>query len=498
MEINLYSTNKRENSTYIPSGTGITREVVLKDKTSMLNPTFLLNWNNNNPTIYNYCYCNHFARYYFIRDWVFDGRMWEAVCESDVMSSFKIPILASELYVLRSASEFDPKIIETMYPAKTEPKFANGSDGDLGFVPPWNPTYGSYVLGSLTRDTSTVSPTGITYYVLDANLVNQARNRLYPDLTSVLDNQDELADIPGLLLQNPSQFIASLMWFPFEPSVALIGTSGNPASLVLGYYRLIDGLINLKICNSLNYERSTTISFYRPSTTRGDWQKLTPFCEYYINVPYFGLFTIPSEIAAYHDIRVDINVSIPTGLATLKVYQYATTQDPSNSPKPFIVTHNQIGQPFQLTGIAENWGGMIQGNLDMLSGIVGSATGGGIVAGLKGNESSTLSGNQMGSILQFANGAIKSACAVFEKTAVSNGTAGGTTESSYYITSYTKYYDPTEDDNANFGKPLCKKKRIGDLSGFCQVLNGEDINCRATPTEKQKITSIMNGGFYIE
>lgn len=496
MQINLFRYNKRVNSTAIMSGSGYPFEVVLKDNTSMENPEFVLNWGNSNPTIYNYCYCQAFSRYYFIRDWVFDGRMWIAVCECDVMGSFRTPILNSRLYVLRSASEYDPKILDTLYAAKTEPKFANGTDGDLGFEPPWSPAAGSFIIGTISRDTNIVSPTGITYYCLKPDIINQMRNRLYPDLTTYLDNQTELPDIAGIVLQNPSQFICSLMWLPFEPSVDIWGDSENPAELVLGYYRLLQ-VENLKVCNSLNYERAVRISFYHPDISRGEWQKLTPFCEYYINVPYFGLFTIPSEIAAYHDIEVDINISIATGAGTLKLKQFPTSSDPSFTPKPFLVTHAQIGQPFQLTGIAENWGGMMQGNLDMLSGIVGAATGGGIVAGLKGNEASTLSGNPISSILQFTNGAIKSACAVFEKTAVSMGTAGGTTESSYFVTSYTKFYEPTEEDNVNFGRPLCKRKLIGDLSGFCQVLDGRDVDCFATPEEKARIAQYLEGGFYI-
>jgi hypothetical protein len=468
------------------SGTGYPFEVVLKENTSMENPEFVLNFNNNNPTIYNYCYCQAFSRYYFIRDWVFTGRMWTAICECDVMGSFRTPILNSRLYVLRSASDYDPKIIDTMYVAKTEPKFANGTDADLGFVPPDNPAAGSFIVGTITRDTNIVSTTGVTYYCLKPDIINQMRNRLYPDLTTYLDNNTELPDIPGLILQNPSQYICSLMWYPFEPSVTVYGTPDSPAELVLGYYRLLNNVVNLKICNSLNYQRSARISFYHPDTSRGEWQKITPFCEYYINVPYFGLFTIPSEIAAYHDIEVDINVSIVTGAATLKLRQFATSSDPSGTIKPFLVTHGQIGQPFQLTGIAENWGGMIQGNLDMLSGLANVATG-----------SSYSGSGPVGGLLQFASGAVKSACAVFEKTAMSMGTAGGTSETSWYITSYTKFYDPVEDDNVNFGKPLCKRQLLSDLSGFCQVADGKDVDCFATPAEKAKIAQYLEGGFYI-
>lgn len=469
MQINLFRFNKRANSTAIMNGTGYPFEVVLKDNTSMIRPEFVLNWNNSNPTLYNYCYCSAFSRYYFIRDWVFDGRMWIAVCESDVMGSFRTPIFNSHLYVLRSASEYDTKIIDTKYPAKGESKRIYSGGVDLGFNSPDEPNNGYYILGVMTRASGVVAPTGITYYVLKAFDLNQIINGLYPDLTTSLTSLDTILDVPAIMISNPSQFIASLLWLPFAPDTT---TSNN---CVLGFFEVATGSIGIatKLCKTFNFN----ITPPRPSSSRGDWQMLEPFCKYYLYVPYFGNIEIPSTICAYHDLSVSITVSIATGRAQLKVRAVDFTTSPI---KPIIVRSAQIGQPMQLAGVADNWNGI--------------ATGIGSVASGVGNM---LMGNDIEGALQFTTGSIQTAFASCTKVGESTGCAGGSTETDPYAGMWCEYYEPTEDDNVNFGKPLCKRKLIKDLSGFCQVLDGKDVDCFATPEEKEKIAQYLEGGFYI-
>ena len=470
MTVNFYGINKRENSTRIPTGTGISREVVLKSETSMLNPVFELNWNNNNPVIYNYCYCQEFARYYYIRDWVYTGRMWNAVCECDEMASFKTSILNARLYVLRSASEYDSQIIDTKYIAKTELKRRVSIPVDLGFAGA-SIINGAFVLGTVTRQSNVLAPTGATYYTLSAGGLNIIQNTLYPDLSSVLDNQSKLDDVPAIMLANPSQYIMSLMWFPFVP------TSIPVTNIYLGYFEVAN---NAGILNSLVHHITFTLIPIRPNSDRGDWQKLEPYCRYYVFVPYFGVFKLPSEIAAYRNFTGDITISLVTGKATLKIYPEVIVPD-ELSIAPIIESSAQIGQPFPLTGVRENWEKMLGGAFNMVSGVANAAF-----------------GNYANGGMQFLGGAIESAIGIATPTAQSFGNAGGTTEIFTHACCITEYFEPTEDDNTNFGKPLCKVKRIGDLSGFCQVADGYDIDTRATPAEKNIIANIMQRGFYIE
>lgn len=469
MVINLFRFNKRPNSTAIMSGSGYPFEVVLKENTSMQNPEFVLNWNNNNPTLYNYCYCQAFSRYYFIRDWVYDGRMWIAVCECDVMGSFRTPIHNSRLYVLRSASEYDPKIIDTKYLAKSESKRIYSGGVDLGFCSPDSPNNGYYILGVMTRASGIVAQTGITYYVLKAFDLNQVINGLYPDLTTSLTSLDNILDVPAIMISNPSQFIASLMWLPFTPDTA---TTHN---CVLGFFEVATGDIGIatKLCKTFRFN----ITPPRPTTNRGDWQMLEPFCRYYLFVPYFGNIEIPSSVCAYHDLMVEITVSISTGRAQLKVRAYDFTTSPL---KPIVVRSAQIGQTMQLAGVADNWNGIASGFSRVENGMA-----------------NILGGKEIQGAIQFTEGSLLTAFAACTKVGESTGCAGGSTEIDPYAGMWCEYYEPIEDDNVNFGKPLCKQKLIGDLSGFCQVLDGHDVDCFATPEEKAKIAQYLERGFYV-
>ena len=473
MEIHLYATVKRKNSLKIPTGTGVTKQVVLKDNTSLVSPSFALNYNNSNPTQYNYLYCADFLRWYYIKDWEFDGRLWIAHCQSDPLASFREQIKSSTYYVLRSASTSNSKIIDTKYPATAEHKILLSSQADLHYNSPFNPDAGRFILGSMTRGANANSPSGITYYILDSAALKTVRENLYPDLTSSLTSLDDVGTIPAIALCNPTQYIASLMWFPFTPSCTIY----TGLDICLGFFRVWHG-DGVGIANTLSHENNFVLTPARPSTSRGDWQKLPPFCKYYMQLPYFGLVDIPGEIAAYRDIYATITTSIVTGKATLKL---RTLADNGELSPIFATRCAQIGQSFQLTGISENWQGLATGAGQALAGAANLAL-----------------GNVGTGSLQLLNGAIDTACAFMSKNADSTGTMGGTTETMFTARIVTEYFEPCEEDNTHFGRPLCEQRTLSGLSGFCQVADGSEAQTRATPVEKAEIKSYLEGGFYIE
>lgn len=260
------------------------------------------------------------------------------------------------------------------------------------------------------------------------------------------------------------------MWIPFAPDTATAN------KCVLGFFEVATGSIGVatKLCKTFNFN----ITPPRPSASRGDWQMIEPFCRYYLYVPYFGNIEIPSTVCAYHDLAVDITVSIATGRAQMKVFAVDYTTSPL---KPIIARSAQIGQPMQLAGVADNWNGIATGFGNVASGI--------------GNM---LTGNAVEGALQFAGGSMQTAFATCTKVGESTGCAGGSTEIDTYAGMWCEYYEPTEEDNTHFGKPLCEQHTLSGLSGFCQVADGDCAQTRATPAEKAEIKSYLEGGFYIE
>lgn len=464
MTVTFYSFSKRKNSTKIPTQSGNTLNVVLKDNCSVLNPSFEINWNNSNPSVYNYCYVSMWGRYYYITDWTYDGRNWITSCESDSMASFRGDIHNSSLYVLRSQSDYDLDVADNSYPATTNLTRAVSTPINIGFGGT-DLGAGRFIMGAISRDTNIISPTGVTYYVMSAASFNLFRNAIFIDLTSEMTTA--LKDVPAMMLCNPVSFITSIQWVPFVPSTT------HADDLVLGYW-IAPNLVGIDVASSLTWESTFDIVPPRPTADRGVWMKLPPFCRYYVYIPYFGIIELPAEIAATTNFTGVITVSIVTGRASLKII-------PNNATGycPCITHSAQVGQGMDLAGMSTD--------LEKFAG--------GIAKTLVGGAESIA--GKIDGFLDFARGGIETAFSLSSPKSQYMGMAGGTTETWTNAFCVTEYYEPTDEDIAHRGRPLCRRKQLGTLSGFCQVADG-NINTEATPAEKQEIKSYLEGGFYIE
>lgn len=465
MQVTFYSLSKRKNSTKRPTASGNTQTVVLKDNCSILSPSLEINWGNNDPSAYNYCYIPMWGRYYYITDWTFDGRNWIMSTVSDAMASFRGDIHNSTLYVLRSQSDYDLNVADNSYPATTDLTRAVSAPISIGFGGS-DLGSGRFIMGAVSRDTNIISPTGVTYYVMSAASFNLFRNAIFIDLTSEMTTA--LKDVPAMMLCNPVSFITSIQWVPFVPSTV------HADDLVLGYW-IAPNLIGIDVASSLTWESTFDIVPPRPAADRGTWQKLPPFCRYYVYIPYFGIIELPAEIAAFHDFYGVITVSITTGRASLKIVPKIL-----NQPVSPCITHSaQVGQGMDLAGMSTD--------LEKFAGGVAKTFVGGAEA---------LAGKVEG-FLDFAKGGIETAFSLSSPKSQYMGMAGGTTETWTNAHCVTEYYAPTDEDIAHRGRPLCRKKQLGTLSGFCQVSDG-NINTEATPAEKQEIKAYLEGGFYLE
>lgn len=464
MNVTFYSFSKRKNSTKIPTAGGTTLAVLLKDNCSVLSPSFEINWNNSNPSVYNYCYVAMWGRYYYITDWTFDGRNWITSCESDGMASFRGDIHNSTLYVLRSQSDYDLDVADNSYPATTDLTRAVSTPINIGFGGS-DLGSGRFIMGAISRDTNIISPTGVTYYVMNAASFNLFRNAIFIDLTNEMTTA--LKDVPAMMLCNPVSYITSIQWVPFVPSTT------HADDLVLGYW-IAPNLVGIDVASSLTWEFTFDIVPPRPTADRGTWMKLPPFCRYYVYIPYFGIIELPAEIAATTNFTGVITVSIATGRASLKIIPNSAT-----GYCPCITHSAQVGQGMDLAGMSTD--------LEKFAGGVASTFAGGAEA---------IAGKIDG-FLDFARGGIETAFALSSPKSQYMGTAGGTTETWTNAFCVTEYYTPTDEDIAHRGRPLCRRKQLGTLSGFCQVSDG-NINTEATPSEKQEIKTYLEGGFYLE
>lgn len=479
MTIVLYRTNKRENSLLIPSGTGVSKTVVLKEKTSLTSPVFVLNYMNVNPTQFNYCYCSEFLRYYFIRDWVFDGRMWEAHCEVDVLASFKEQIKSSSYYVLRSTSNWDLKIVDTKYPAKAEMRSII-----YALQTGWE-TYslvdGYYVVGVIGWNGS-LATSGVAYYSLKANKLSELRNFIFRATPIDDDNNtlswDDLSVVQwvkGTITTNMNmfQYISSIMWFPISPPVS------GASSIHISYWNTgIVGDLVLDAQKRMTYE--ITIPKHPLANSRGQWLNCKPFSYYTLYAgPFGGIDIDPMLIKDATVLKGDVTCDMVTGVGGLQLWV-------TNANNEQII----IGQYTAQIGVSQ----ISAGARPISSGFTAAVNSGLKIA--SGVES-IREGNSSNGISQIHSGLI-SATEAFTPQAHSSGQAAtGALFSPTWILELD-YFEPTEEDTANFGRPLCAQRSLSGLSGYCQVADGLDAKTSATPIEKEKIKRHLEGGFYIE
>jgi len=113
--VHFYSFAKKVNSTARPTGTPVSYNFVLKGPNSILSPVIQLALPITQAPNWNYCYIPIYDRYYFVSDWDWsENRLWYASCQVDVLATYKTVIGNKQYYVLRSATEYNPDLIDTL------------------------------------------------------------------------------------------------------------------------------------------------------------------------------------------------------------------------------------------------------------------------------------------------------------------------------------------------------------------------------------------------
>ena len=489
MVIHLYATVKRINSTQQPTGSGVTKQIVLKDSTSLLNPTFILNYDNFNPTQYNYCYAPDFLRYYYIKDWVFTGRLWECQCEVDPLASFKSQILGGSYYVLRSQSNSDPRIIDTQYVAKSGLHYLESA---VNINLPSNMIGGGTFCVGISGYPTTggvQAGCGVKYFLCDSLQISNVVQKIFTGLPSDWDdlNGKNLLEVGIKAIISPIQYITSCTWLPFSSN------SSNYETVYFGYWNTG---VSAPLMDNHIVTYYQNVSVPKPPHSRGDWQMLAPFAEYTLYIPYYGMFPLPPEKLLNCDaITVYIQTDWITGKSTLKVFR-------ADNGHFILMSNAQIGVPVQISGRNFDFGGVFSGISQSIGGFnqMRAGTANTILSTFTGNVSGVASGamSVSGGKATVASGFIESAISAARPITQSMGNNGGNSSDGSRIVIYCAYYDPTDEDNTHFGRPLCQVKQLSALSGYCQVMDGYDARIRGTPTEKTMIKNFLEGGFYIE
>lgn len=485
MNATFYTVSKRRNSTKQGTG-GSSYTVTLKDSCSVLAPRLALKWSGTGtPRAYNQCYIGDFGRYYWVDDWTFQDRQWVANCSVDVLATMKTEIGNSSRLVARAAYDFDNAVSDSIHATKMDPLTYRVN---LSFSLAHQLNYGVYVVGIIGQGNS-FEAGGSGYIVCSGSQLQQIIDACFTEtentwsVSSLGGSVGEVFANYGANLmksvQNPSQFITSIVWIPF-PSI-------NTHGLTNAHIGPVDTNIIVSCLQNPVYYTSWNTDSCLPTpvtVNSGKWRLMEPFTRYSLVCPPFGSFALDgAEIIAHSGIvSGGLTVDCITGQAVLEV------------PDHGISAAAQLGIPMKLSGAMVDYAGATISALNTVSSaasaptrIIGGALAGGVAGGV---------GSAVSALADVGTGVINTLSAA-QPHAIQGSIGGGLAACNASRHVQITYYDATDEDIADMGRPLMKVKTLSSLPGFIQCVDG-DIEGPYTPEELDACSAFLIGGFFYE
>ena len=468
--VEFYTYSKKRNSTAFPSAGGTTFNMELKEPTSALNPTLWVAARDLPvptvaPTIYNYASIGAFQRKYFVDDWVYNAGVWEVSLKIDPLGSWKSGIGTISCMVERSSYTYDGTIMDTSYPAKTDFEITNIE----GFSSPWAnvaPSGGAYILGCINYQSSN-NVGAVTYYACSQAQLSSVLNFLFGNSIYNASSITEMGQGLYESFFNPFQYIVSCLWLPFPAS----SFGDTQTDIKVGYWSTGINAIMVTALGRRTYF-SCTIPDHPQAAARGAYLNQSPYTRLTLYAPPFGNIPVDTRGLAvgnylYCPVVVDhitgeatmrVNISPRGGSSVLSEFRYLTERTA------------MLGVPIQLAQVMNEYTTNPTG---LLSDILAE----GILS---------LIGTTVGSSIN---------CSTPKVT--TSGANGSFVNFMLYPGLVVEHAKISNDDNANWGKPLMQVKTISSIPGFIKAIN-PPIALPITETETQMIKEFMENGFYYE
>lgn len=475
MNLTLYSFSKRQNSTLIPTGGGTIVTCYLKDNTSIINPTFVIESNALDLNV-NYCYLSDTSRYYFVRDIVCrHAKIYEVVCEIDTLASFKSQILGSTAYIMYAANG------STSIP---DARMATTKDYLVGVS---NESF-PMAVGGNNYFISTTGVNGVeTYYVIRSDVATLFDSLVFdPVIVQVgSDVNNTLGEVGGAIGKCFEQTftqgtvmnnLRSAYVLPIPPNSECLGNSKH---ITAGFYDtnvdgepLVEPIYSFAIAISIPWQVN-------------DWRRCEPYTSVCIYLPFFGVQNL------------DVNGIVNSTYLTVKYSICYSNGDLSYSIE---TDTNRIIATGKCNVMAE-WG------------IGSSNAGNGLnnMAGLAAADISAWSGEasklpfigkSIGGALSSIGNSVSGAIQSFVKGASTSGGLGGFSdaglENRIFCWTITKTFSESQ---ANFatkcGYPVFATGSLSGRTGYLQT-NGFQMAGSATSAERDIINTLLDTGIYIE
>lgn len=460
--VNLYSMEKKSNSTELPSGDGLRVTCNTNTQLDLMQPVFPFEITNAQE--YNYLYVNEWRRYYWVDKWVWDNGLWLAYCHIDPLASWRTEIGNMTEYVLRSYSNWDEMVVDTTYPLTAETEvvqsFATWSISG-------NPT-GCYVIG-------VVGSQGLTEYYYITDIAGFGAAMFSQDLWDSVTADDPgvvEGNIPTFMKAqfNPLQYVVSCMWFPFTIPHALSTTR-----VYFGYFDSGYNAYKVTRTNYILFSDQCEIVEH-PQAERGQYLNIAPFTRMRLSALPWGEIDLDTTKFWHGDaIYLEAWVDPITGSSKLYVKD--------GSDKTIIVLVGQIGVPEQLSQVLKD-------NLATVTGAASAAAG--IVSGLFGGPAA-----MAGGIASAVSGIGNAVAAQYPdvSTTGTNGARIAVCPTAIWLTQTFQMI--VGEDRQNHGRPLCQRVRLRSIPGYIMVAD-PDVELPATQAEIDQIKEYMVNGFFYE
>lgn len=460
MEITLYKTNKKTNSTKVPDGGVTLNSVTLKNGCDILKPVFMLSSDDNyfKDTITEIGFQ---GKYYFVTDIKsVRNNLWELSSEIDVLATYKAEIIANKCLV-----EFDETTNTTIVDSRLPIKTTVSRAGNIVSMRDIMREGGTYLLGVTGKgsvDTFAFTDIATINAILDS--VNDWADRLYASL--------DPADIPGIVEAivvtgkqmvtqgNAINNIRSCIWIPWSitSGVAVKDvTLGNYETGYTGYSitrRTADHVYSVKIPWQFN-----------------DWRNKSPYTSIYLYIPFVGYIHYSSdELIGIDSLTIQFSIDRVTGAisAVVKTGEYIIGTYGGNSGIVIPIGSSNINASQTVGSIVGAGTALVMGNWLGGASLVGSA--------------------------------LTSMATPLSTTIGSFGNGSGATQPEA-IACYVYTHDIPDVPNSYapiIGTPTYKVKELSSLTGFVKTGNTSVSINGATFTEINMINGLLNGGVYIE
>lgn len=438
MVITTYSFAKDKKSTKRPSSGGTNYNIVLKENTSVDNPTFILT-HDGVPT---FDYCHWIFGYYFVEDIKLQSKdVYEINCKLDVLATYRDDILNSTQFVLRSTSDYSLDIKDT----EILPKL-NQSKTELDTNCSLFDEFGSYIVRIIGKGSvNNFRSYGISTFVVNTSELTRLINKVFDNQifnkTSPFDLSD-VTEVLKCLFCNPSSYLLSINWIPVD--AGLLGVLSEEVHF--GYYPTT---ITCTLLQQETVENTTVLNTF--TRVFGDFRDFDEnFTQFELSLPCVGIIPINAS-DAYSGLTVKTYIETLTGTLIYNIFR--------NDNNALIGKYKtNINCTIQIGGVTH---GLSTGSLTSL--VTSTA-----------KDLVTPKSDVIGNI---------------------GSRAEITYDNDFRFT--RRIFGSTDSPIFNKGKPLNEYRQLSNVQGYCECRNPK-IDTTAYGLIKDEILNYMEEGFFIE